>query len=95
MGLALQGILGLIELVCFILVIMAMFQNGQTGLGVACLVGLILCGVGLLVGFVYGWIKATEWKLNNIMLVWTGCIVVHLILSFVFPVQLPFALPAR
>jgi hypothetical protein len=87
MNLALHGIVSLIGLVCYILVIVQMFQHNQTGMGVACLVGLILCGIGALVAFIYGWVKAGEWRINNIMLTWTACIVVSVILNFVAPIS--------
>jgi hypothetical protein len=78
MALVLQIVAGVASLVCFIMVIMAMFQHNQTGLGVACIV-LIFCGVGGLVAFVYGWVKAKEWNLMNIMLVWTGAFAIGII----------------
>jgi hypothetical protein len=67
--------------VCFILVVIAMFKNNQTGLGIVCLVGL-LCGIGGLIAFIYGWIKSGEWNLKTVMLVWTAAIVIGLIGGF-------------
>ena len=65
-----SSVLGLVQLVCFILVVVKMFQNGQTGLGVATLIT-IFCGIGGLIAFIYGWIKSTEWNLKTVMLIWT------------------------
>jgi hypothetical protein len=96
MNLALHGIANLIQIVCFILVVVQMFQHNQTGLGVACLVGFVLCGVGMLFAFIYGWMKAAEWNINNVMLTWTAALVVELILFFVAPISIPgFPVPGR
>lgn len=81
MGIAfqgLQGLAGLASLVCFILVIVAMFQNNQATMGILCLV-LLLCLVGGLVAFVYGWMKSSEWNIKNIMIIWTIAIVIGLL----------------
>ncbi|MCA9248126.1 MAG: hypothetical protein KDA42_13450 [Planctomycetales bacterium] len=69
---------GLGSLVCWILVLIQMFKHEQTGLAIASIV-LICIGIGPLIAFVYGWIKSGEWDLKQIMLGWTGCIVVGLI----------------
>jgi Flp pilus assembly protein protease CpaA len=76
-----SNIVGLVGLVCFILVIVKMFQNNQTGLAIACIVGLCVCGIGYFVAFIMGWVKSGEWKLKPVMLVWTIVLVVNLILS--------------
>jgi hypothetical protein len=86
MAIILQGIsaiLGIIGLVCFVMVVVKMFQNDQTGLGIACIV-LVFCGIGALIALVYGWIKADEWKIKNLMIGWTVCIVLNLIVSGIF-----------
>lgn len=36
-------------LVCFILVVIQMFQNEQKGMGIACIVLIFVCGIGGLV----------------------------------------------
>lgn len=54
--------------VCWIIVLIQMFKRQHVGLGV---VG-ILCA---LVAFVYGWIKAREWGITMVMLVWTACLI--------------------
>ena len=87
MAVALNSVVGIAWLVCFILVIVQMFQHGQTGLGVACLVGFILCGIGYFVAFVYGWMKSNEWRIQNIMYVWTGCLVATIILGIALPIN--------
>jgi hypothetical protein len=74
----------IISLVCLVLVIIKIFQSGQTGLGIACAV-LSLCGIGALITFVVGWINASKWGINNIMLAWTIAIVVGIASSFAMP----------
>jgi len=77
MAMVLQIAAGIASLVCF-MVLMAMFQHGQTGLGIACIV-LIFCGVGGLIAFIYGWVKSSEWNIKNLMLLWTGAIVIAIL----------------
>jgi hypothetical protein len=73
-------LVGIGSLVCLILVIIQMFQHQQTGLGIACIL-LAFCGIGALIAFVYGWMKANEWNIKNIMLAWTGCFVVGILIG--------------
>jgi len=63
---------GLGALVCWILVLVQMFKRQQIALGI---VG-IICSI---VAFVYGWIKAREWGIMNIMLAWTACVVLMIL----------------
>lgn len=81
MVLSLLGlVVGIGSLVCWVMVLIQMFKRGQTGLAIASIV-LILCGIGPLIAFIYGWIKSKEWDIMNLMLAWTGCIVVGVILN--------------
>jgi hypothetical protein len=41
------------------MVLIQMFQHGQTGLGIACAVT-ALCGIGILFAFVKGWMKSKD-----------------------------------
>ena len=75
-----QIILGIASLVCFIMVVVKMFQNDATGVGIASLV-LILCGIGGLIAFIYGWMKASAWNSQSLMLIWTGCILGSIVAS--------------
>jgi hypothetical protein len=96
MNLALHGIVSLIQIVCFILVVVQMFKHNQTGMGVASLVTLILCGLGMLIAFIYGWVKAGEWHINNLMLTWTGAILAEVVLNILAPISLGgLGLPAQ
>lgn len=71
----------LVSLVCFFLVVVKMFQNSQTGLGIASLLGSCVCGLGLLLAFVMGWVKNSEWGTRPIMIVWTACVVINMALG--------------
>lgn len=62
------------SIVCWILVLVKIFQKGQIGLGIVS----IICGI---VAFIYGWMKATEWKIQNVMLIWTACIVAGIVFN--------------
>jgi len=66
------------SLVCWILVLVKIFQAGNIGIGV---VG-IICP---LVAFIYGWTKADEYKIKNIMLIWTVLVVVGIALNVMMP----------
>ena len=78
------AILGIGALVCFILVLIQMFQHGQTGLGVACIVLAFCTGLGALIAFIYGWTKAREWDLQNVMMAWSGIVVANILLAIIF-----------
>jgi hypothetical protein len=67
-------ICGIGSLVCFVLVVIKMFQHGDSNLGIISLV-LILCGIGALVAYVIGWMKAGAYGIQNVMLIWTGCFI--------------------
>ena len=71
-------LVGLGSLVCYILVVIKMFQKQATTPAIVSLVGLIACGLGVLFAFVYGWTKASAWNIQNIMIAWSICIVVSL-----------------
>ena len=69
----LAALLGLGCLVCFIIVLIKLFQNEGALKGI---LGLI-CGMYT---FIWGWMNATKLGIKNIMLIWTAL----LILSIVF-----------
>jgi hypothetical protein len=60
-----------------------MFVNAETIIAVVCLVGLFLCGLGGLVAFVYGWIRAREWDMVPVMATWSACIGVQIVLAII------------
>ena len=73
LGQALSAVAGLGSLICFILVVIQMFQRGHTGLAITCIVLAFCCWIGGFIAFIYGWVKHREWGLTNVMAVWTGC----------------------
>lgn len=76
----LSGALSLVALVCWILVLIEMFKRGATTPAILSIV-LIICGIGPLIAFVYGWMRANEWGIRNIMLIWTICLLGGIIFS--------------
>lgn len=69
---------GIGSLVCFVLVVIHLFQTDQKGLGIACIVLVFVCGVGGLIAFVKGWMDG----LGTVMWVWTGCVLLGVLASF-------------
>ena len=80
----LQGIsvvVAIVSLCCYLYVIYQMFDKSESVIAIVCLVGICLFGLGGLVAFVYGWIKAREWEIVPVMATWTGCIALNLVLA--------------
>jgi hypothetical protein len=73
--LAFAGLLLLIASVCYLSVIIAMFKNGKAMLAVSCLLTAGCGGPGVLIAFIYGWVKSGEWQLQRVMRMWTMSIV--------------------
>lgn len=71
-GFILAGIGGLGSLICLILVLMKMFPAEGALKGV---LG-IICA---LYSFIWGWMNASRFNLQNVMYGWTGCIVLSII----------------
>jgi hypothetical protein len=63
-------------IICFILVLIKLFQKEGVGLGI---LG-IICGIYT---FIWGWINHKPQKITNIMLIWTILVIISLILNFV------------
>ena len=74
-GLAL--IAGLAGFICFIMVLIKMFQRAGAGLGI---VGIITCGIAT---YIWGWMKSKELALTKIMLIWTAAIVLSVITNVI------------
>ncbi|MBL8794400.1 MAG: hypothetical protein JNM56_10880 [Planctomycetia bacterium] len=73
-------LIGLVGLVCFVMVVVKMFQHDQTGLGIACIVLGLCTGIGGIIAFVVGWMNASQWGIQGVMKAWTAVIVVQLLL---------------
>jgi hypothetical protein len=79
---------------CFIAVLIEMFRHGETREGIACIIFTPLCGAGLLIAFIYGWVFAARWGTKNLMLVWTALIVLRILLDVVSTITDVPLLPA-
>ena len=62
------------SLICFIIVLVKMFQNAGVLQGILGLICSIWC-------FIWGWMNATKLGIKNIMLIWTVLIVLCIILG--------------
>jgi len=69
-------LLGLGSLICWIMVLIKMFKEAGPLHGI---LG-IICG---LYAFIWGWMKATELNLKNVMLAWTGCFLGSIIVQII------------
>lgn len=74
-------LVGLGCLICFIIVLIKLFQNEGALKGI---LG-IICS---LYTFIWGWMNADKLGIKNIMLIWTALIIVSLLLNFVFGVAM-------
>ncbi|MBL8848998.1 MAG: hypothetical protein JNG89_04915 [Planctomycetaceae bacterium] len=63
---------GIGSLVCWVMVLIKLFTNGQVAAGVIS----IFCGI---VAFVMGWMNADKWNIKNVMIIWTICILVGIV----------------
>ena len=70
-------ICALVNIVCWIIVLVKIFQAGNIGIGI---VG-IICGI---VAFIYGWTKADELQIKNVMIIWTVSIIAQIALTAAF-----------
>ena len=68
-------------LICFIIVLIKLFQNEGALKGI---LG-IICG---LYTFIWGWMNSERLGIRNIMMIWTLLIIVQLVLNFVFGVAM-------
>jgi len=75
MMMILASVVGLASLVCFVLVLIKQFQTAGPLHGI---IGLITCGIWT---FIWGWMKASTLNIKNIMLAWTGLIVLGIVLN--------------
>src|SRR5262249_6930748 len=85
LGRSLQGVGFLGMVICMILVVVKMFQHGHTGLGILTIVLACVCGIGFLFSFIYGWMKANQWGIRNVMLAYTVCFVLSIVGGCIAP----------
>ncbi len=67
-------VVGIVSLVCWIWTIVVLIKGGHTALGI--------CGICPLVALIGGWLKATELNHTTVMLVWSVCVVLNIVLNF-------------
>lgn len=79
---------GLVNVVCFILIIYLMFQAEEVMLPILC-IGLVFCGLGGLIAFLFGWIDVGKYDAKKIMLIWTGAIAAQILLALLGAVVIP------
>jgi hypothetical protein len=70
-------IIGLISFVIFIMVLIRQFKDAGAMHGI---IGIVTCGIWT---FIWGWMNATRLNIKNLMLIWTGLIVLNIILQVV------------
>ena len=75
-------------LICFIIVLIKLFQNEGALKGI---LGLI-CG---LYTFIWGWMNSDRLGIRNIMMIWTLLIIIQLVLNFAFGVAMIPGYPPR
>lgn len=72
----LAGIFGLVNLACLIIVLIKLFQEKGVLHGI---LG-IICG---LYTFIWGWMNVDRLNIRNVMIVWSICIVLAIILNVI------------
>lgn len=78
-GMALLAVGGIGSLVCWIMVLIKMFQNEKPLIGI---LG-IFCGLWT---FIWGWMKSSTLGLKKIMMIWSACIVLSIIGNILYGV---------
>lgn len=76
-GMILLGLGGIGSLVCWIMVLIKMFQNDKPLIGV---LG-ILCSLW---AFIWGWMKAGTLGLKKVMMIWTVCLGVTIVGNVIY-----------
>jgi hypothetical protein len=71
----LQAACFLVSLICYIMVVIAMFKAGDTTLGIVCAVLFFVCGLGTLIALILGWMNAGKWNVQKIMPIWTAAFI--------------------
>jgi|TARA_B100000900_G_scaffold383904_1_gene372242 hypothetical protein len=64
-----QLVLAIPSLVCLVIAWVSMFKQGKTGLGITSILLTLVCGIGSLIAFVWGWMNGNV--STKVMIVWT------------------------
>jgi len=70
----LMALVGLAMFVCYIMVLIRLFKSAGALQGI---IG-IICGLWT---FIWGWMNAAKEGIKNIMMIWTGLMVLYIILG--------------
>lgn len=62
----------LISLICFVLVLWAMFRHNRGGLAIVAL-------IAFPVAFIMGWLKSKDWRLTRTMSIWSASLLIALV----------------
>ena len=65
---------------CLVLSIMVLIKQFQTAGPVHGIIGIVTCAIWT---FIWGWMNATKLNIKNLMLIWTGLIVLYIILYII------------
>ena len=68
-------VVNLIAFVVFIMVLIRQFKDAGPVHGI---IGIVTCGIWT---FIWGWMNATRLNIKNLMLIWTGLIILGIILQ--------------
>lgn len=71
---------GLALFICFVVVVVKMFQNGATGLAIGSLVGFCFCGIGYFVALIGGWVNAGSWRIKPLMAIYTALMLAYFVI---------------
>jgi hypothetical protein len=74
----LSYLIGLVALVMFIMVLIKQFQTAGPIHGI---IGIVTCGIWT---FIWGWMNSSKLGIRNLMLIWTLCIVLNIVLTIAF-----------
>lgn len=71
-------LLGIGSLVCAVIQIINAFKKEQSPL--LGILSIVFCGLG---GFIIGWVKAKQWGIQKIMMIWTALVVLQVIVQVI------------
>ncbi len=77
----LSSLFGIAAFVCYVLIVIKMFQNNQTGLGIGSIVGIFLCGIGYILTLIFGWKNKNAWGLQTVMPIYTVSLILSIVLG--------------
>ena len=74
----LSMLVGLVALVMFIMVLIKQFQTAGAVHGI---IGIVTCGIWT---FIWGWMNAGKLNIRNLMIIWTICILISIVLNVMY-----------